>query len=117
MTTLADVVFLGAVALLFVHELDAIRCAEWRFFFAPTPLRDETAYRVFTALHAPLFVLVFWGLPSPTFRAVFDGFVVAHGGLHVALRNSPNLAFVGRFSWTWIYGAAALGAVHLLFLI
>lgn len=117
MTPLAEVGFLTTVALLFVHELEPVRNAEWRFFFARTPLRDETANRVFTALHVPPLVLVLWGLPSTVFRVAFDGFVVVHAVLHVALRDRPSLAFVGWFSWTWICGSAALGVSHLLLVV
>ena len=80
----------------------------------PTSLGDETAYRVFTALHVPLLLLVLCGLPSTAFRVDLDGFVVVHALLHVVLRDRPNLQFDDWFSWTWIYGSAALAAVHLL---
>ena len=114
MVDLSTLLFSTVVALLFVHELDAIRQREWRFFFAPFDVSDETAYRVFTALHAPLFVAVLWALESTAFQLGFDAFAIAHGGVHAALRNHPLVAFDSRFSRTWIYGAALLGAVHLL---
>jgi len=108
------VLFLSVVAWVTVHELDAVHRAEWRFFFAPFAVGDETAYRVYTALHVPAFLLVFWYLPSTTFRVSFDAFVIVHGVLHLLLRDRPGLDFENWFSGLWIYGAALLGAVHLL---
>lgn len=112
MSVLSQSLFLAAVSFLFVHELDAIRRREWRFFFARVPVRDETAYRVFTALHAPLFVLVLWFLEAPRFQLGVDAFLVFHGVLHLALRTHPLVRFDGWFSRVWIYGGAALGALH-----
>jgi hypothetical protein len=105
--------FLSAVAFLLVHELDAVRRREWEFFVAPVDVDDDTAYRAFVALHAPLFVLVLWYLRSPSFQVAFDAFAVVHAGLHLTLRNRPELSFESRFSWLWILGAAVLGALHL----
>jgi hypothetical protein len=106
--------FLSAVAFLLVHELDAVRRREWEFFFAPVDVGGETAFRAFAALHAPLFLLVLWSLRSLSFQVAFDAFAVAHAGLHLALRNRPELSFDGPFSWLWILGAAVLGALHLI---
>jgi hypothetical protein len=106
--------FLSAVAFLLVHELDAVRRREWKFFFAPVAVGEETAYRAFAALHVPLFVLVLWYLRSPSFQVAFGAFAVAHAGLHLALRNRPELSFDSWFSWVWILGAAVLGALHLV---
>ena len=109
-----DVLFLVAVGWFAVHELDAIRRREWRFFFTPLPVSDETGYRLFVALHLPLFVAILWLLPSQVFRLGFDVFLIGHAGLHLGLRNRPTVAFDDPFSWLWIYGGAVLGAVHLL---
>ena len=97
-----------------VHELDAIRRREWRFFFAPTPLDDETAYRAFTALHVPLFALLVGGSRSGPVQVGLDAFLIAHAALHFLLRDHPRVAFENRFSRAWIYGGATLGAIHLV---
>jgi hypothetical protein len=114
MTSASQILFLTVVALLFVHELDAIRQREWRFFFAPFGVGDETGYRIFTALHAPLFVAVLWYAETPAFQVGIDAFAVVHGLLHVGLRNHRAISFDSWFSRGWIVGAALLGALHLL---
>jgi hypothetical protein len=109
-----DMLFLVAMAFLFVHELDAIQQHEWRFFFALLPVSDTTAYRIFIAAHVPLFVLIIWNMPSSSFQTAFDLFLIFHAVLHWALRNHPKIKFNDRFSQFWIFGGALLGAIHLV---
>jgi len=113
MTTTADLIFLCGLTCLIIHELDAIKQAEWRFFFAPFPVSDETAYRIFTALHAPLLVY-FWNLGAAWFQAAVDVFLIIHAALHWALRNHRYIQFNNGFSRVWIYGGAVFGLLHLL---
>lgn len=113
MPSASQFLFLTVLSFLFVHELDAIRQHEWRFFFAPVPVRDATAYRLFTGLHAPLFIVILWFFQSPVFQLGMDAFVILHGFVHHLLRNHPLIAFESWFSRLWIYGGAALAALHL----
>ena len=98
------------------HELDAIYQQEWRFFFARLPIQDQTAYRIFTALHVPLFVLIIWFFQEFWFQVAFDLFLIIHAGLHWLLRHHPKVNFNNWFSQLWIYGGALLGFIHLLLL-
>lgn len=113
MDAVPRLLFLTVVSFLLVHELDAIRRREWRFFFASLPISDEAACRVFTAFHAPLFVVVLWSLDAPVVQIGLDAFAVVHGLLHLALRDHPLLDFEGWFSRVWIFGGALLGGLHL----
>lgn len=108
-----SVLFTTVVTWLVIHELDAIHRHEWRFFFASVPVTDETAFRIFTALHVPALLIVFLFVQHPAFQQGFDVFAVAHAGAHLALRDHPKLDFETWFSRVWIYGGAVLGAVHL----
>jgi hypothetical protein len=112
-----EILFSTVVAFLLVHELDAIRQHEWRFFFVPVTVRDESASRIFTALHAPLFAVILVYANSPAFQIGFDGFAIVHGLLHLGLRNHPLLEFDDWFSRVWIFGASLLGFLHLLFIL
>ena len=113
----SNILFLAVVAFLFVHELDAIRQREWRFFFAPVAIRDETAYRIFTAAHAPLVLSILAYVDSPVFQISLDTFAVVHGLLHFALRTHPLLEFDSWFSRFWIFGGSLLGALHLVLVV
>ena len=46
---------------LLVHEMDAIRCREWRVFPVTSKMGDEAGYIAFTAVHVPLYALLLWG--------------------------------------------------------
>jgi hypothetical protein len=117
MVTLPEFLFPTVVSFLFVHELDAVRRREWRFFFAPVSVRDETAYRIFTALHAPLFVVILLYVESPDLRLGIDLFAIVHGLVHLGLRNHPLIDFDSWFSRLWIFGGALLGGLHLVFVL
>lgn len=118
-----DWLFWLGLALLFTHELDAIRCHEWRLFAVFLRVHDRvsdaTAYRVFTVLHVPLFFLFLWytAQPSRVFQIVVDLFLVVHLGLHLSLRSHPAYEFRGAFSHGIIAAGGLVGALHVWFLI
>jgi len=41
------------------HEMDAIRTKEWRMLIILKDIADETAYKIFTLAHLPLYFIVF----------------------------------------------------------
>lgn len=113
MMMITEWLFAGAVICIMQHELDAIQQGEWRFFFQRISVSDQTAYRIFTALHVLMFGLILWHYQSLAFRIFLDSFLIFHAGLHWALRNNPHIAFDNWFSWVWILGGAILGGLHL----
>jgi len=77
------------ISLLYAHELDAVRKREWKMMAFANMVSDETAYRIFTALHVPLFASVFW-LAESRFNMTywaFSCFGVFHFILHSAFRK------------------------------
>ncbi|CAA9569324.1 MAG: hypothetical protein AVDCRST_MAG19-2609, partial [uncultured Thermomicrobiales bacterium] len=81
--------FLLGLAFLLAHEMDAIKCKEWRLFPVTSGMGDEAGYRVFTGVHVPLYALLFWGLTGggedPGLIVALDLFFVIHLGLHAGL--------------------------------
>ena len=114
MTIVAHTLFMVNVAWLFAHEMDAILRHEWRLFFFLKPFSDVAAYRLFTALHIPLFVLILSQLQVSQLQVIFDAFLVIHAGLHVLFRNHPQYEFNNWFSNMWIFGAVPLAVLHLV---
>jgi len=111
--------FLLGLCFLLAHEMDAVRCKEWRNFPVTSTMEDEAGYRVFTALHIPLYALLLWGLSdgsaaSQGLIVALDLFFVVHALLHVLLRNLPGYHFTSAFSWALFLGAGLCGAIDLL---
>ena len=115
MDTLNAVFYLN-LALLFTHELDAIRHHEWRIFFFLKPFDDETAYRIFTGLHVPLFMMIIALADDQGFWILMDIFLIIHLGLHLWFRSHSAYEFNSFFSNSLIVGAALSAALHLLLL-
>lgn len=101
--------YLGLV-LIVLHEMDAMRCHEWRIFPGLSRMNERAGFLFFMMLHIPLYLVVFSSLDSPEFRKGFDIFLMIHFGLHLLfLRHSKN-EFKDWLSWTIIVGAALFGA-------
>jgi heme/copper-type cytochrome/quinol oxidase subunit 4 len=113
--------FLLALSCLLAHEMDAVRRHEWQIF----PLLDRIAddgrgYAVFTALHIPLYALIFWALvpdgATLNLGAVvaLDAFCLVHVLLHLLFLHHPRSQFNNPFSWALILGAGIAGGIDLL---
>ena len=113
------IVFLVGFAFLLVHEMDAVRCREWRILPVLSRLNDSTGYVAFTALHVPIYALLLWGLVGDASVGLIVGldvFLVVHLALHVLLRDRPENRFGSPFSWGLFTAAGICGAIDLLLL-
>ena len=72
-----------------VHELDAIRCKEWRIFPGLSSLGDGFGSKIFIIAHIPLFILLFFGLRSSVVHSYLvvglDFFFIIHVFLHLVM--------------------------------
>lgn len=114
--------FLLGFCFLLVHEMDAIRCKEWRIFPVTSRLGGETGYLVFTGLHVPLYALLLWGLlggdgANEALIIGLDVFFVVHVLLHLVYFKHPEYRFRSTFSWALLLGAGAFGALDLIVLL
>ena len=111
--------FYIALSLITVHELDAIRCREWRIFPGLSALPDRVGHIVFVFAHIPLFFLLYGQLASSgdhdAFIRGFNVFLIVHLGLHILFLRHKNNAFKDWISWTFIIGAAVSGMLDLCF--
>lgn len=110
--------FLLGLSFLLTHEMDAIRCTEWRIFPVTAAMADEAGYLAFTAVHVPLYAILLWGLVGGDANRglvlALDAFFVVHACLHVLLRHLPKYGFRSAFSWALFLGAGLCGAIDLL---
>ncbi|MEO1438468.1 MAG: DUF6713 family protein [Bacteroidota bacterium] len=104
------------LSFILLHELDAIRCKEWRIFPGLSALDDRMGFIVFTFLHVPLFYWVLAALQvnNTAFRAGFDYFLIIHLGLHILFLWHPKNEFKDWVSWSIIVGAALFGGLDLV---
>ncbi len=108
--------FYVGLSLLIIHEMDAIRCKEWRLFPGLSLLNDKLGFMVFTIAHIPLFVWLLHGLSKAGNDAFITGlnyFFVIHFGLHLLFLMHKKNEFKDWFSWIFISGAAACGLVNI----
>ena len=109
-----------AVALFFLHEMDAVRCREWRIFPILEHLEDRTAMLWFFWLHVPLFALLVWGVASAygagasLFSLLFAGFCILHGLVHWLYERHPRNEFRNPLSRAIIWSCAGAGALALI---
>ncbi len=109
--------FFVGLAFMLTHEMDAIKCREWRIFPLTSRLDDSRGYLVFTAVHVPLYLLLFWALLAPdglnqTLMRGLSLFFIIHLGLHLLFLKHPLNEFKSALSWILIVGAALAGALH-----
>lgn len=111
--------FLLGLAFILTHEMDAIRSREWAIFPLLSRLDEKVSYFVFTALHIPLYLLLFWGLYSAnklnrSLLIGLDVFFIVHVFLHLLLLRHPKNQFTSVFSWTVILGSGIAGLLDLI---
>ncbi|WP_129538596.1 DUF6713 family protein [Flavobacterium sp. 140616W15] len=101
-----------------IHEMDAIRCREWRIFPGLSLLSDKLGYIVFILVHIPLFFFIYWELTHSQDIAVFiksfNIFTIIHLGLHVLFLKHKNNEFKDWISWTILIGAGLCGLIDLI---
>ncbi len=120
MNSHVTVLFWINLSLLFTHELDAIRRREWRLFVFLNRLSDETAHRVFTVLHLPLFLLILWLINHRDdnvaywFQIAADLFLIVHVVLHFLFQKKEKNEFSSFFSKFIIQAMGLIGWIHLL---
>jgi hypothetical protein len=111
--------FLLGLAFILTHEMDAIKAREWTIFPLISRLDNKTGYLGFTALHMPLYLLLFWALLHPAglnrgARIGLDIFLIVHVFLHLLYLRHPENRFTSVFSWVIIAGAGAAGLLDLI---
>ena len=91
----SEIYFYLALSFILMHEMDAIRCKEWRIFPGLSFLNDAVGFKVFMLLHIPLFTWIFYGVLGPDSIVWVRGlniFFIVHLGLHLLfLMHKKNL--------------------------
>jgi hypothetical protein len=115
-----DLLFVLAVSLLFVHELDAVQRREWRIFPVLSMMPEEIGMRVFIWAHVPLFAAILWFAAQSIarggdgFSLGLSGFCVVHAFLHLAYERHPKCEFRNPLSRAIIWLCALAGAAAVI---
>ncbi len=113
-----NIIFLIGLSLIVMHEMDAVRCREWRIFPGLSLLNDKTGYFIFLFAHIPIFFWLFWYLLNSsdidTFRTGFNIFLIVHFGLHLLFLKHKNNEFKDWISWIIITGTGICGLLDLI---
>lgn len=110
-------IFALELALLFTHEMDAVRAREWKMVFKSNAVQEAKAYRVFLLLHIPLYAAVLFLLLSPHARTGFyivDTFLIAHMFVHLIFRKHPANGLNSAVSKGIINLSGVLALIHLI---
>lgn len=108
-----NIVFFIGISFILLHEMDAVRCHEWRIFPGLSLLNDQLGFVLFMLAHVPLLTWLIYFVGNPSFRNGFDIFLLIHLGLHLMFLKHPKNEFKDWISWTIISGAAICGAIDL----
>ncbi|MEM8784770.1 MAG: DUF6713 family protein [Pseudomonadota bacterium] len=118
---MSSLFFILGLTFLLLHEMDAVRCREWRILPVTAFLSDRTGFVVFMALHIPLYFFGFLALTGAYGTGVAETtafwlsiFFIVHLVLHMLLLRHPENEFVSFSSWIWIVGMAIFGGLYLL---
>lgn len=120
---MTNLIFYFGLSLLFTHELDAIKRHEWRIFPGLSNLKEALSYRLFVALHIPLFFLLLWLLCHPNesvrfwFQFGIDSFLIIHLVLHHVFKSNSKNEFTEPFSKIIIHLMALIGLIHIILLL
>lgn len=109
--------FYLALAFILMHEMDAIRCREWRIFPGLSYLDDTWGLRVFLLAHIPLYYFLLFPLGQEHPEGLIKGldiFFIIHVGLHGLFLLHPKNEFKDGLSWGIIIGAGLFGALDLM---
>jgi hypothetical protein len=121
-TPLPHTWFTIGLSAVLTHEMDAIRCREYRMFPITELFDDRPGYLLFTGVHFPLYIGILLGT-SPTaptrlregLITALDVFSIIHIFLHVRYYfKHPLNEFTTGFSWFWIVGWGVCGALDLI---
>lgn len=110
--------FISGIAFIIMHEMDAVRCREWRIFPGLSALNEKLGFTIFIFAHIPIFIWLFWrttnGADLASFKVGFDIFLMIHLGLHILFLMHKNNEFKDWISWTIIVGAGLCGLLDLV---
>lgn len=101
-----------------VHQMDAIRCKEWRIIPIISLLEDDLGYIIYLFTHVPFLFFVLsqltHGNDIEAFIKNFDVFMIIHIFLHLVFTQHQSNRFNNWISWSLIISPGILGLTDLM---
>ncbi len=119
MYTTVLVITLINILFFILHEIDAIRNAEWKIAKLLTPFRGKTKKLIYLYLRLPLpSIVVFYlysvfALGSLEVFLIVNTLAVLHLAVHVILHHMDTYLFKSTFSFILVVGFAITGLINL----
>ena len=113
-----NLLFNFGLTFIIIHEMDAIRCKEWRIFPGLNLLGDKWGFIIFIVAHIPLLVILFIALNNSLDNSILiyylEIFFIVHLALHIIYIKNPKNEFKDLISWTFIVGPALFGLLDIV---
>ena len=113
-----NIFFNLGLAFIIIHEMDAIRCKEWRIIPGLNLLNDKLSFTIFMFAHIPLFIILFSNLSAnhSLNNLIFylELFFIIHLILHIIYLKNPKNEFKDFISWIFIVSPAIFGLIDLI---
>lgn len=104
-------------ALLFIHEMDAIKNEEWKMFIILNKLHNRNAYLIFSILHLPLYCILLIFSMIDKYQAMTYQIVclllMVHTILHLFFERHSNNKLKSTYSRIIIYMIGILATIYL----
>ncbi|MEL7285999.1 MAG: DUF6713 family protein [Pseudomonadota bacterium] len=111
-----DFSLLIAIALLMVHEMDAVTHAEWRLLPVLSGFEDAMGREAFILLHIPLYVFLLWGLFLSQWKQraalIVTGLIALHAIVHFLLSGHQLYTFAAPIETITVYGAGLFSLIY-----
>lgn len=118
-----QVLFFINFSLILMHEMDAIKCREWRMFIILKDMKENYGYVIFTLLHLPIYFLclasMFNNINYLNSRESIwiDVLLILHSIVHFSFRKNKNNEFNKLFSQFIIYGISLIAMMRIILIL
>jgi hypothetical protein len=111
-----EILLFTNLSLLILHEMDAIHCKEWKLFGFLSKLPDSTGRIIFSILHLPLFIIIFFLIEYQfeIFFWILNIFLVFHLLIHWIFNKHKFNNFKSRYSSLLIISMGLIGVISIL---
>lgn len=109
--------------MILIHEMDAIKCNEWKMFIILKDMKESIGYILFTLVHLPLYFICLIAIFNSTnyyFNSKgsvwIDILFILHSIIHYLFRNNKDNGFNNMFSQCVIYGMFLISIMRIILL-